>query len=134
MGERVFSGRARVLVFVAFGILPAACATTYTLPAFRKVTHCEVRTNLNELRRRIDRPEQLAAVIAFVNARRDGWTVPWYGVPVPKRNAYCYANSKLLGHFGAGQNFFGAQQEGGFFSREATRTELDEFLRLVGEQ
>lgn len=107
-----------------------ACGTSFE--HIRGVTRIEVRDNHDRPLAVIENSGQIAAVMQFVNARSDGWKVPWYGVPVPTLIANFYADKTLLGHFGAGANFFECQREGGFFSLSAMEAELIEFERLVG--
>lgn len=107
-----------------------ACGTS--LEHIRGVTRIEVRDNHDKPLAVIENSGQIAAVMQFVNARSGGWKVPWYGVPVPTLIANFYADKTLLGHFGAGANFFECQREGGFYSLSATAAELGEFERLVG--
>ncbi len=107
-----------------------ACGTSFE--HIRSVTRIEVRDNHDKPLAVIENSGQIGEVMQFVNARSDGWKVPWYGVPVPTLIANFYADKTLLGHFGAGANFFECQREGGFYSLTTTEAELSEFERLVG--
>ena len=107
-----------------------ACGTSFE--HIRGVTRIEVRDNQNRPLALIENSQQIAETMQFVNARSGGWKVPWYGVPVPTLIADFYADKTLLGHFGAGANFFECQRDGGFYSRAATEAELVEFERLLG--
>jgi hypothetical protein len=82
--------------------------------------------------RSISHPDSLAAIVGFVNARRDGWAAPWYGVPVPVIIADFYRGEAFAGHVGVGSNFFEAQRSGDFASRKASPTEIMEFVKLLG--
>lgn len=107
-----------------------ACGTSFE--HIRGVTRIEVRDNQNRPLTVIENAQQITEATQFVNARSGGWKVPWYGVPVPTLIANFYADKTLLGHFGAGANFFECQREGGFYSLSATEAELIEFERLIG--
>lgn len=109
-----------------------ACGTSFE--HIKGVTRIEVRDNQNRQRAVIDNAQKIVEIMQFVNARTDGWKVPWYGVPVPTLIANFYADKSLLAHFGAGANFFECQREGGFYSRGATEAELTEFERLIGSK
>lgn len=109
-----------------------ACGTSFE--HIKGVTRIEVRDNQDRPLAVIDNAQKIGEIMQFVNARTDGWKVPWYGVPVPTLIANFYADKTLLGHFGAGANFFECQRSGGFYSLSATETELGEFERLVGSK
>lgn len=79
----------------------------------------------------ITEPAKVDALVAFVNARREGWGTPWAGVPVPRVRADFYG-AKFQGHFGAGPGFFETQRAGGFWSRDADDDEIAVFARLAG--
>lgn len=75
----------------------------------------------------------LEKIAEFINARTNQWEIPWAGVPVPTVVARLRGATNLnLGHFGAGNDFFERHARGSWFSRRATRNEIEEFLRLVG--
>ena len=80
----------------------------------------------------ISEPARLAALAAYVDARRAEWGRPWYGIPVPQVSAYLYTASGFAGHVGAGPNFLEVQRLGTFASRSASQAELQEFARLLG--
>ena len=55
------------------------------------------------------------------------------GVPVASYYAYFYDGDKALGHFAVGQGFFETDLAGdSFLTREATKSETDAFLALLG--
>lgn len=76
--------------------------------------------------------DSVERIVAFVNARRDRWTQPWYGVPVPRTVAELYNGSAFVGHIGAGANFLETQRLGDFASRSASPEEVATFNALVG--
>ena len=57
---------------------------------------------------------------------------PWYGVPVPTIVADFYDGETFKGHLGVGSSFFETQREGDFWSKSAPRSEIQQFLSLVG--
>jgi hypothetical protein len=77
-------------------------------------------------------PVRVAALTTFVNARREGWEVPWAGVPIPQVSADFYTGAEFHGHVGAGPTFLEAQRAGSFASRRASAAELAEFAQLLG--
>lgn len=122
--------KAFALSLSAFALF--ACGTSFG--HIQGVTRIEVRDNQNRQLAVIENTQQIADVMQFVNARTGGWKVPWYGVPIPTLIANFYAERTLLGHFGAGVNFFECQRDGGFFSRSADASELLQFEKLVGSK
>ncbi|HSU16103.1 hypothetical protein [Longimicrobium sp.] len=86
-----------------------------------------------ERRDTIRDPARLRALVRFVDERRAGWEQPWYGVPVPYTIVEFRAGSEMEGSFGIGTNFFETLRNGDFYSRAASRQELAEFSRLIGE-
>jgi hypothetical protein len=83
---------------------------------------------------RIDNESKIAAIVKFVSEHRSGWTQPMAGVPVASYYAYFYNGDKVLGHFAVGGGFFETDLAGDFLSREATKSETDAFLALIGLQ
>ncbi|HJP61645.1 MAG TPA: hypothetical protein VJ865_16670 [Gemmatimonadaceae bacterium] len=76
--------------------------------------------------------DSIARIVAFVNARRDGWETPWGGVPIPTTIAEFYDSNDFRGHFGSGSDFFETQRDGDFSSRSANADEFAAFQRLLG--
>jgi hypothetical protein len=120
--------RLTIALLLAFALL--GCKT-HSFPPFENVTRIEVRTNLNSPISTITDKQEVASILAFVNARSEQWGAPWYGVPVPTMVANLYAGTAFLGHFGVGTNFFELQRSGGFFSRSASDAERKEFMKLL---
>jgi hypothetical protein len=112
-------------------------------PELKSVTRIEIRAEQNSLIREITSPDHISRILSFVNQRRTGWKAPWYGVPVPSVVANFYDGDLFKGHFGVGRGFFETQRgngfnskseeaEDGFYSKSATRKELDDFIVLIG--
>jgi hypothetical protein len=112
---------------VAF-MLFSACSRTF--PPFEGTTRVDVRTNLDSLASITD-SAAIAGLVAFVNDHRRGWGQPWAGVPVPDLGVVLYRGTQVQGSFYVGTNFFAAQREGDFFSRNADRADVAAFRRLL---
>ncbi len=126
------SARAAALVV---GLACAACFSPppRSTPALGGVERVVVVDHLTrETVATITEPARVEALVAFVNARRDGWTTPWYGVPVPRVSAEFHSAKAFEGSFGAGAGFFETNRTGGFHTRDADESELSEFARIVG--
>jgi hypothetical protein len=106
------------------------CDGGRTLPTFDRITRVEVRTNLDSLGTVVD-SQRIARIVAFANARRDKWTQPWAGVPIGMLGVTFYAGRELRGSFSSGSSYFEAQQEGDWFSRNATPAEIAEWRALL---
>lgn len=117
-------------VLLALLAVVAACSRRRAFPPLEGITHAEVRTNLDSLGI-IDDPARVAAIVGFVNARREGWEQPWTGVPVGRLGVTFYRGREVRGSFQVGTNFFESQREGGFFSRDATSQEVAQFRQLL---
>ena len=75
---------------------------------------------------------QLHRIAEFISTRTNQWEIPWSGVPVPKVVAELHTDTGMrLGRFGAGKGFFQWSARGDWFSRRASREEVEEFLRLL---
>lgn len=132
--------RHRFCVCLVFALGAAGCHRAPGPPPFRSVgptSHIVVVANHGvDTLATITDTARIRAVVAFVDARRDGWKVPWSGVPVPRVTAAFFRTAEARGavhYFGAGPGFFEASsQPGNFASRSASAREVSEFLRLVG--
>jgi hypothetical protein len=104
----------------------------HAFPNLGQVTRIRVVDNMSrELRPEITDRQKIDQIAEFVDARRSGWTKPWYGIPVPSVCAEFYDGSSLKGQFGAGINFFETNRNN-FWSRNATPSEVQQFLDMVG--
>jgi hypothetical protein len=114
-------------------VCSAACETASTLTAPSGVTRVDVTGTNMRLVKRIDSPSDISAIVAFVSQNRDGWTQPMAGVPVARLYAYFYDGDRIAGHFGVGPGFFETDLAGDHFrSKDATKSECDTFLALIG--
>ena len=124
------------LVTVSVTLSSTACNRTVpTYPTLDGVTRVEVHVRAagrdSTIESIVD-PDAVARITAFVNARRDGWEVPWFGVPVPTTEAYFYRGPQFLGHVGAGATFLETQRLDTFASRPASAEEVAAFNALLG--
>ena len=76
--------------------------------------------------------DRVHAIVDFIDARRDRWEQPWYGVPVGRVHLSIYNGDEFKGTLGIGKNFFDCQRYGRFASRSASDGEVSEFLQLLG--
>jgi hypothetical protein len=69
----------------------------------------------------------IAALIAFVNNRTSGWEEPWYGSPIPFIETILIKTEKIVGTFGAGEDFF-SRGSPSFMNRAASAAEIQTFF------
>src|SRR5205823_1484818 len=89
----------------------------------------ETPGNSLKLVRTITDVGEVAALVAFCDARLDGWYVPIAGGPIPAVAAHYFEGSQFMEHLGAGPGFFSRGIED---TRNASSRELAEFLALLG--
>src|SRR5688500_1946118 len=75
---------------------------------------------------------RIALLVDFVNARGDGWEVPWDGVPAARVRAVFQSTTQPEVYFGGGVEYFTSDVNGVSATRKATMDESIEFARLVG--
>jgi len=80
----------------------------------RRADRIEVRTNSNELRRRVDDTDVVESVCAALAALPDPWTHPAGGVPVATTRLDFYVGDDFVGNLGVASRFLTAQVAGGF--------------------
>jgi hypothetical protein len=57
---------------------------TRNFPAVGQVTTITVKwRDTSNLSPKITDSARISQIVAFVDSRREGWYVPWYGIPVP---------------------------------------------------
>jgi hypothetical protein len=116
-------------------VFAAGCERGKSITPPTNVTLIKITGSNMRFIKRIDDDGQIAALLKFVSEHRSGWTQPMAGVPVASYYAYFYDGDKVLGHFAVGGGFFETDLAGDFFrSREATKSETDAFLALIGLQ
>jgi hypothetical protein len=77
----------------------------------------------------ISSPEGVASIVAFVNARPDGWSTPFAGAPIHPVRIEFYRDGRFVEALGL--SAFSIERRT-FLSRRASRAEVDEVLGLVG--
>ena len=77
----------------------------------------------------ISDPESIAKVIAFVNARPAGWSMPFDGAPIHPVHIEFYREGQFIESLGVSAYSIERRT---FLSRRVTDAEVDEVLGLVG--
>jgi hypothetical protein len=85
----------------------------------------------SNLSKKITDTQTISQIVAFTDAHRSGWSVPWYGIPVPSVVVEFYNGTEFKGSFGVGKNFLETQRDGGFFSQSAAPDVIDSFLAML---
>ena len=101
-----------------------------SFPPFNAIDHVQVNCNSRQVASVTD-PASVNSITIFANQRLSHWSTPWAGIPVPNTTVGFYSGKTFVGHFGSGVNFFETQREGGFFSREASPSELNQFKAIL---
>jgi hypothetical protein len=115
-------------------IFAAGCERGKSLTPPTNVTLIKITGPNKRFIMRVDNESKIAAIVKFVSEHQSGWTQPMAGVPVASYYAYFYNGDKVLGQFAVGGGFFETDLAGDFRSREATKSETDAFLALIGLQ
>ncbi len=76
-------------------------------------------------------PQQIAPIVSFINAKLNGWRVPWYGPPVGQVYLLLYKNGEPTANFYVGPWFFG-RDYGEFLSQRATEQEVARLEQILG--
>jgi hypothetical protein len=120
------------IALIIFLIALFGCADKKTLPPQELVDIIRVEQNHpeNELVVITDK-EKIQAVVDFINKKKSGWSVPWYGSPVGQVYLELYKNEKFVGNFYVGPNFFG-RDLGNFWSQPASKNEIAELGSILG--
>ena len=75
---------------------------------------------------------KIHALITFVQAHTDGWSVYVTGPPVARVRGEYFHGGKFLGDFGVGETFASAQGCDYFQTRRLSRAETREYAQLLG--
>jgi hypothetical protein len=116
--------RHRASSILVLSALALACTSPRSLPPIAESDEIRIFEATAEVRR-IDDRARVSEVVAVVNRRSSGWSVPWYGPPVPRTRLEFYNAGRFIGDFGMGNGFL-TRTYGDFYSRAATATELQE--------
>jgi hypothetical protein len=117
------------------GAVHAATAKEVTLPKISNVTKIVVKnSDLAGLSVKwITDTQQIQKIIHCINQQREGWDKPWYGVPSGAVKLELCRGTESLETFGIGENFFDASRRTDFWSKDATKKQREEILKLVGD-
>ena len=107
-------------------VVDAATLPPVEAPDFIQVERNYPKQVLAELRD----PDKVRAVIAFINSKRTGWDVPWYGPPVGQVYLKLIKSDKLVDNFYVGPWFFG-RDRGNFWSQKASEQEVQQLGELI---
>jgi hypothetical protein len=120
----------RVLPLAA--LLLASCATAENLPPVEVPDQIRVERNYpKQLLAELKDPGQIEGVVAFINSKPSGWSVPWYGPPVGQVYLSLLKKDKVTANFYVGPWFFG-RDHGNFWSQKATEQEVMQLEKLLG--
>jgi hypothetical protein len=122
-------------LFVLIGLAGCGGHSTHNFSALGSVTSISVKgSDPSHPSTKITDGGAITEIVAFVDAHRNGWDVPWSGVPVPIEVAEFYSGTEFKGSFGVGRDFLETQRDGRFFSQSATSSEVSSFLKLLTPQ
>ena len=122
-------------LFILIGVAGCGGHTTHSFSALGSVTTISVKgRDPSHPSTKITDGQAITQIVAFVDAHRNGWDVPWFGVPVPMEVAEFYNGTEFKGSFGVGKDFLETQRDGRFFSQSATSGEASSFLKLLTPQ
>jgi len=121
----------RVLaVFIMFVV--AGCVSKESLPPQEIVDEIRIeQTYPNTELLILSSKEKVEGVIAFINTKKNGWSVPWYGAAVGQIYLNLYKSEKFVGNFYVGADFFG-RDYGNFWSQSASEEEIKKLGMLLG--
>ncbi|HEV2422245.1 MAG TPA: hypothetical protein VGS59_11100 [Candidatus Acidoferrales bacterium] len=77
---------------------------TRDFPALGQVTAITVKER-GTSNPKITDSARISQMVAFVDSHREGWYVPWYGIPVPDVSVEFYNGTEFKGSFGVGKSF-----------------------------
>jgi|GEM_PF-3594987 hypothetical protein len=123
-----------VWIFALAIVFAAGCERGKPLTPPANVTLIKITGPNMRFILRIDNESKIAAVVKFVSEHRPGWTRPMAAMPVATYYAYFYNGDKVLGQFAVGGGFFETDLAGDLLTKDATKSETDAFLALIGLQ
>jgi hypothetical protein len=75
---------------------------------------------------------RIVDIARFIEARGNGWSVPFGGTPVGSITLEFYSDGRFLGDLGIGTAFLEAQGCGYFFAHHLTPSERRDLAGLIG--
>jgi hypothetical protein len=119
-------------LFVLIGLAGCGGHSTHNFAVLGSVTAISVKgSDPSHSSTKITDGRAITQIVAFVDAHRNGWVAPWFGVPVPIEVAEFYSGTEFKGSFGVGKDFLETQRDGSFFLQSATSNEVSSFLKLL---
>jgi len=118
---------------LAVGLLMGGCGTGEKLPEQRPADDVKVTTLAGYPKlqlREIKDKDRIAALVAFVNSRQGGWSIPWYGASVGRVYFEFISAHRDVGIFCVGPNFFGRTTDKPY-TQDADRKAIEELGRIV---
>ena len=118
-------------IFVLSLFLLFSCSEKQSLPSQGLVD--SIRVEQNHPKKQLaflEDKRQIEAIIEFINTKRDGWSVPWYGPPVGTVYLKLYIKEKYVGNFYIGPYFFG-RDHGNFWSQSSSKSEIKDLGALL---
>lgn len=120
------------IALILMPIVLAGCEGKQSLPPQELVDVIYVKQTYPENELIVVRDkEKTEAVVAFINKRQNGWSVPMFGAPVGQVYLELYKNEEFVGNFYVGPHFFGRDLDK-FWSQPATETEIKQLGSILG--
>lgn len=122
------------LTLLAGCLFFSSCGTGEKLPLQAPADLIKIVTMAGAPRlamREIREKEKIAALVSYVNALPNRWSIPWYGTPIGRVYFQFISSGKSIGNFFVGPNFVG-REAGKAYSQGAERGTIDEVGKIVG--
>jgi hypothetical protein len=102
-----------------------------SLPPLGNATFVEVRKSNSSIATITD-PVRIKNLVSFVDARRNPWQNPWYGVPGARVDAMIYDGDQIRGTLGIGDRFLVCQCAGAFAYESLSPESVKAYLDMLG--
>lgn len=133
-GSRARRTLKKGLILLAGCLFFSSCGTGEKLPLQASADLIKIVTMAGAPKialREIREKEKIAALISYVNALPNRWTIPWYGTPVGRVYFQFISSGKNIGNFFVGPNFIG-RESGKVYSQGAERGTIEEVGKIIG--
>jgi len=104
-----------------------------TCAPIQGTTRVVIHIGQGEIDRVITEPDPILQLIAFANERREVAQPRFYTMPAPTKTVTFYRGDEFMCSIGEGPNFFSVACPGWRGIRDAKRSELRDFDRLIGD-